>query len=96
MKGGGVMQVDYRETYTKVYDSYKYSNGEIEQAVEEIMQKRKELGLPVTRTKSSYISEWKTHNKLYRLGIQRSRTKDVDLEEEIDQTRNFLYSIFGF
>lgn len=90
------MQADYRETYTKVYDSYKYSNSEIEQAVEEIMQKRKELGLPVTRTKSSYISEWKSHNRLYKLGIQRSRTKDVDLEEEIDQTRNFLYSIFGF
>ena len=90
------MQADYRETYTKVYDSYKYSNSEIEQAVEEIMRKRKELGLPVTRTKSSYISEWKSHNRLYRLGIQRSRTKDVDLEEEIDQTRNFLYSIFGF
>ena len=96
MKGGGVLQVDYRETYTKVYDSYKYSNEEIEQAVEAIMQKRKELGLSVTRTKSSYISEWKSHNRLYRLGIQRSRTKDVDLEEEIDQTRNFLYSIFGF
>ena len=90
------MQVDYRETYTKVYDSYKYSNEEIEQAVEEIVQKRKELGLSVTRTKSSYISEWKSHNRLYRLGVQRSRTKDVDLEEEIDQTRNFLYSIFGF
>ena len=90
------MQVDYRETYTKVYDSYKYSNEEIEQAVEEIMQKRKELGLSVTRTKSSYISEWKSHNRLYRLGVQRSRTKDVDLEEEIDQTQNFLYSIFGF
>ena len=90
------MQVDYRETYTKVYDSYKYSNEEIEQAVEEIMQKRKELGLSVTRTKSSYISEWKSHNRLYRLGVQRSRTKDVDLEEEINQTRNFLYSIFGF
>lgn len=90
------MQVDYRETYTKVYDSYKYSNEEIEQAVEEIMQKRKELGLSVTRTKSSYISEWKSHNRLYRLGVQRSRTKDVDLEEEIEQTRNFLYSIFGF
>ena len=90
------MQVDYRETYTKVYDSYKYSNSEIEQAVDEIIKTRKELGLPVTRTKSSYISEWKSHNRLYKLGIQRSRTKDVDLEEEINQTRNFLYSIFGF
>lgn len=90
------MRIDYRETYTKVYDSYKYSNEEIEQAVEEIMQKRKEWGFPVTRTKSSYISEWKSHNRLYKLGIQRSRTKDVDLEEEINPTRNFLYSIFGF
>lgn len=96
MKGGDIMKVDYRETYTKVYDSYAYSSSEIESAVEEIMQKRKELGLPITRTKSSYVSEWKSHNRLYKLGIQRSRTKDVDLEEEINSTRNFLYSILGF
>ena len=37
------MKVDYRETYTKVYDSYAYSSSEIENAVEEIMQQRKEL-----------------------------------------------------
>lgn len=89
------MRVDYRETYTKVYDSHAYTNYEIEQAVDEIIKTRKELGLPVTRTKNSYVSEWKSHNRLYKLGIQRSRTKDVDLEEEIDSTRNFLYSIFG-
>ena len=90
------MRVDYRETYTKVYDSHVYTNDEIEQAVDEIIKTRKELGLPVTRTKSSYVSEWKSHNRLYKLGIQRSRTKDVDLEEEINSTRNFLYSILGF
>ena len=88
-------KVEYSEKVTKVYDSYTYSDSEIKQAVKEIIEKRKELGLPVTRSESSYISEWKTHNRLYKIGYQRSRTKDVDLEEEIDSTRNFLYSIFG-
>ena len=88
-------KVEYSEKVTKVYDSYTYSDSEIKQAVKEIIEKRKELGLPVTRSESSYISEWKTHNRLYKIGYQRSRTKDVDLEEEIDSTHNFLYSIFG-
>ena len=88
-------KVEYSEKVTKVYDSYTYSDSEIRQAVKEIIEKRKELGLPVTRSESSYVSEWKTHNRLYKIGYQRSRTKDVDLEEEIDSTRNFLYSIFG-
>lgn len=88
-------KVEYSEKVTKVYDSYTYFDSEIKQAVKEIIEKRKELGLPVTRSESSYISEWKSHNRLYKIGYQRSRTKDVDLEEEIDSTHNFLYSIFG-
>ena len=88
-------KVEYSEKVTKVYDSYTYSDSEIRQAVKEIIEKRKELELPVTRSESSYVSEWKTHNRLYKIGYQRSRTKDVDLEEEIDSTHNFLYSIFG-
>ena len=90
------MRVEYREGYTKVYDSYTYTNDEIKAAVKEIIETRKELGLPVTRSESSYVSEWKSHNRLYALGIQRNRTRDVDLEEEIEPTRNLLYSIFGF
>ena len=88
-------KVEYSEKVTKVYDSYTYSDSEIRQAVKEVIGKRKELGLPVTRSESSYISEWKSHNRLYKIGYQRSRTKDVDLEEEIDSTHDFLYSIFG-
>lgn len=90
------MQIEYHEGYTKVYDGYLYTNAEIEKAVKTIIEKRKELDLPVTRNESSYVSEWKSHNRLYKLGIQRSRTKDVDLEEDIDSTKNFLYSIIGF
>ena len=49
-------KVEYSEKVTKVYDSYTYSDSEIKQAVKEIIEKRKELGLPVTRSESSYIS----------------------------------------
>ena len=90
------MQIEYHEGYTKVYDSYQYTDAEIKKAVKMIIEKRKELGLSVTRTESSYVSEWKSHNRLYKLGVQRSRTKDVDLEEDIDSTKNLLYSIIGF
>lgn len=89
------MKIEYYEKYTKVYDGYKYTNSEIKQAVKLIIEKRKELGLPVTRTESSYVNEWITHNRLYKLGIEKNRTRDVDLEENIDSIRNFLYSIFG-
>ena len=89
------MKIEYHEKYTKVYDGYKYTNSEIKQAVKLIIEKRKELGLPVTRTESSYVNEWITHNRLYKLGIEKNRTRDVDLEENIDPKRNFLNSIFG-
>jgi hypothetical protein len=91
-----IMIIEYYDTYTKVYDGYIYTNEEIELAVKDIIKDRKELGLPVTRSEASYISEWKSHNRLYKLGIKRNRTKDVDLEENINPTRNFLYSILGF
>lgn len=90
------MQIEYSQNSTKIYDGYKYSNSEIDKAVDEIIKTRKELGLPVTRSKSSYVSEWKSHNRLYKLGIEKGRTKDVDLEEDIKPVRNFLYSLFGF
>lgn len=89
------MKIEYAKNNTRVYDSYKYNNKEIKQAVQDIIDTRKELGLPVTRNKQSYISEWKAHNRLYKLGIEVHRTKDVDLEEDINPIRNFLYLIMG-
>ena len=88
-------KIEYSEKVTKVYDSHTYSDDEIRKAVKIIIRTRKLLGFPVLRSESSYISEWKSHNRLYKIGYQRSRTKDVDLEEEIDKTRDFLYSLFG-
>lgn len=89
------MNIEYYLYNTKVFDGYKCDDSLIEQAVKMIIQTRKGMGLPVTRTEASYINEWKAHNRLYKLGIQRNRTKDVDLEEDINKVRNFLYTILG-
>ena len=43
-----------------------------EYSLEEIMEERKRLGLPVTRTKASYVSEWKSHNRLYKIILLQS------------------------
>ena len=89
------MIIHYSENNTQVVDGYKYSKQEIENIVDEIIAHRKELGLKVTRTRSSYINEFVTHNRLYKLGYQRSRTKDVDLEENIKPIYQSLYNLLG-
>ena len=83
----------YSEYNTKVMDGYMQAN--IERAVQEIIEVRKIKGYPVTRTKASYIAEWKAHNRLYRLGIKRSHTKDIDLEENIDKCKDIIYKVIG-
>ena len=83
----------YSKYNTKVMDGYLEKN--IERTVQEIIEVRKIKGYPVTRTKASYIAEIKAHNRLYRLGIKRSHTKDVDLEERINKFIDIIWRIIG-
>lgn len=47
------------------------------------------------RSLGSWIKEWKTHNRLYRLGLFRSHTRDCDLEENEKLHRLIAYQILG-
>lgn len=47
------------------------------------------------RSYNSLISEWRTHNRLYRLGFKRSRTADVDLDAYPKWYMQLLYWIWG-
>jgi uncharacterized protein YchJ len=47
------------------------------------------------RSYDSMIAEWVTHNRLYRLGIKRNRTKDVDINYPLKWYMELLYRIFG-
>lgn len=47
------------------------------------------------RSDFSLMTEWYCHNFLYRLGIFRSRTKDVDLNHPQKIWEKVVYPIFG-
>ena len=87
------MRIKYTKNCTTVINSYAVKD--ISCAVDEIIAYRKSINYPVTRTKSSYVIEWKAHNRLYNLGIARSHTKDVDLEENLSKKNEIIWRILG-
>lgn len=87
-------RIVYTNNNTKIYDSYTYNN--ISSLVKEILQERLEKDLPITRSMISYAREIKAHNRLYKLGLFRSHTKDCDCEENIVKWKEIVYSIIGF
>ena len=86
----------YNKYNTHVKNSYMLTTKKaIRVEVEWIIQARKMRKLPVTRSVNSYIREWRGHNKLYKLGLFKSRTKDVDLEENQNILLKIVWLILG-
>lgn len=87
------MRVSYSKNCTTVYNSYLIKD--ITKAVDEIINYRLKHNFPVTRAKDSYVSEWKAHNRLYKLGLFKSHTKNVDLEENLSKKNELIWKILG-
>ena len=79
-----VLRVECSQSNTKIIDSYKVKNKWdmkfILYKIRDIVSKDNAI---YNRSISSMVNEWSVHNLLYSLGIQKIRTKDVDLN--IDQ-----------
>ena len=89
------MRITYTKTCTKIYDSYLIPSKELNKVVYKIIKERKAKDLPVTREVKSYVREIKTHNRLYKLGLFRSHTKDTDLEENITSSKEKIFMLIG-
>jgi integrase len=87
------MNINYSKDNTHVEDSYKVKDIDIE--VMQIIRERQYRGLPISRTFDSYVREWKGHNRLYKLHLFRSHTKDVDLEEPSKWYLEIVWLIIG-
>lgn len=85
----------YEELNTKIENSYLLTEDDIKVVVCELMKERKKRCLPVNRKQISYIREIKVHNRLYKMGLFKSHTKDTDLEEIVDKRKEKIYSIIG-
>ena len=71
------MRTTYEENNTHIEDSYKATDLNLE--VGYIIRERYIRHLLTTRSFDSYVREWKAHNRLYKLGLFKSHTKDCDL-----------------
>ena len=89
------LKVKYTKDCTIIYNSCLIKNNILHRNIFEIIEGRKLKGYPVTRTINSYYRETKAHNRLYRLGLWKSHTKDTDLEEDIKWWKEIVYFILS-
>ena len=87
---------DLTDSNTKIYDSYKLRNdAQITCLVVMIIRTRRALNLKITRDTKCYVREIKAHNKLYKMGLFKSHTKDTDLEEPISKNKRLIFNVIG-
>ncbi len=85
--------IEYDSGNVRIKDSYKIR--EEEDITTILILFKMKTNYNSKRNLKSWIKEWKTHNRLYRLGLFRSHTKDCDLEENEKKRRLIAYKILG-
>lgn len=88
--------INYYNDATIVYNCNQYSYKQINDIAEDIIKNRHIKNLPINRSKESYAAEIKVHKFLFKLGIEKERTINADLEEDISSFREALYMILNF
>lgn len=91
--------INYKISTNNIHiaDSFQYTT---KKEMKEIIQYLKKLypdHIVFTRSISSLVKEWQSHNLLYRLRIAKDRTKDIDLEchkNDIIKLHIFYYLYF--
>lgn len=89
----GDIKIKYNEHNIKILNSYKIKD-------KYLMRFILNDFLAITKFKSkrsvnSWIREWKSHNRLYKLGLFKSHTTDCDLEENEKKHRLLAYWFLG-
>lgn len=96
MQNNKYVEVEFYDTNIKIIDSYKIRNNTEKKLILLLISSHEEFKKGThKRSLSSYLREWKGHNVLYRLGIKRSHTKDVDLDEGETLLRKICYAILS-
>ena len=87
------VEIEYNEENVRIKDSYKIRTKEYMKLI--LTQFKIRTGFKSKRSIDSWIKEWKSHNRLYRLGLFRKHTVDCDLEENEKFHRLIVYEIIG-
>ena len=87
------IDIEYNKNNVRIKNSYRVRNKEYMKLI--LTQFIVRTGFKSKRSISSWLKEWKTHNRLYRLGLFRKNTADCDLEENEKLHRLIAYEIIG-
>lgn len=78
----------------KIIDSYKITDRQkMREIIYAIQHKHPEIKF--NRDYDALVHEWVAHNRMYKWGIRRDKTKDVDLEFEESKKNICLFNILG-
>lgn len=91
-----IEDITYSKNNTHIPNSYEVINKQLmEEYIKWIIEERIIRKYPITRTLKSYQREWLGHNKLYKYGLFKSHTKDVDLNENNSIIEELIWLIIG-
>lgn len=85
--------VSLYENSLTIYDSYKIKNYKHMKEVLQWISSHEEFN--IKKPMWLLIAEWRTHNLLYKLNIQKERTKHVDLDNNQDWKLKLGYTILS-
>ena len=75
-----------------IKDSYQVKNDEDKKCLlDAVMNSNEYITGNYSRTKTSYLREWKAHNVLYEWGVFPERTRSVDLNNDESLFRRICY-----
>ena len=90
--------INYTITAKNVHieNSYKIrKKADMNAIVKLIRAEAQKKGYKYKRSNSSWVTEWRAHNYMYDKGMSRSRTADVDLNENESRLKLLSYSLMS-
>ncbi len=98
MKNVNIIQIDditiqYNTVNVRILDSHKIKS--VKDMIRILKIFKQKTGYKSKRSLKSWIKEWKSHNRLYNMGLLKEHTVDCDLEENEKLHRLMAYQILG-
>ena len=93
---GNKLSITFDKNNIHIHDSYKVKTTESMRFVLQLVKyAAANRNIVYKRTMKSWLREWKAHNILYKLNIQRPRSQHTDLNENESVKRRFAYFILS-
>ena len=87
------LTIKYNENVISIKKSYEITDEK--QMIRILLTFKVKTNYQTKRSIFSWLQEWKSHNRLYKLGLFRTHTGDCDLEENEKWYRLIAYQILG-